>query len=154
MIDATLPKPGRLATYWKRKAVYLQYRDLLESDVPAIARIHRRACLIAYAFMEWSYSELEVRTWYAAKFKQWDWGRLAEHNHTAIGFVAAIGTHLDQLFVDPDHQNRGVGTSLLKMALGRTPAVITLNVFEQNATARAFYERYGFREVRRFLNEQ
>ena len=66
--------------------------------------------------MGWVYSELEVRTWYAAKFKEWDWGLLAEHNCTGIGFVAVTGTHLDQLFVDPDQQNRGVGTSLLKMA--------------------------------------
>jgi ribosomal protein S18 acetylase RimI-like enzyme len=29
-----------------------------------------------------------------------------------------------------------------------------MNVFQQNAPARALYERHGFREVRRFLNEQ
>jgi hypothetical protein len=52
----------------------LHYRELLESDVAAIARIHRRACLIAYAFMSWSYPEPEVRTWYAGKFGEWDGG--------------------------------------------------------------------------------
>jgi ribosomal protein S18 acetylase RimI-like enzyme len=43
---------------------------------------------------------------------------------------------------------------LLRQALTREPAVVTLNVFEQNTRARRFYERHGFQEVRRFLNEQ
>ena len=59
-----------------------------------------------------------------------------------------------QIFILPDYQRRGIGTYLLSEALGRAPAVATLNVFEQNALAREFYERHGFREVRRFLNEQ
>ncbi len=132
----------------------MRYRGLIESDVPAIARVHRRACLIAYSFMEWSYSELEVRTWYAVKFKEWNWGQLAEHNGIAIGFVALTGTRLAQLFVDPDQQNQEVGTTLLNMALSQTLAKTTLHVFEKNIPARAFYNRHGFREIGRFLNEQ
>ncbi len=104
--------------------------------------------------MKWSYSELEVRDWYADKFKEWEWGLLAEDDLTAVGFVAVTGTHLDQLFVEPDYQKRGIGTHLLGRALGRTPAAATLNVFEQNIVARKFYERHGFREVDRFVNEQ
>ena len=132
----------------------MKCRNLVESDVPAIARIHRRACLTAYAFMKWSYSELEVRTWYAGKFTQWEWGLIAEDDLTGVGFVAVIGTHLDQLFVEPEYQKRRIGTYLLIRALGRTPTVTTLNVFEQNTVARKFYERYGFREVDRFVNEE
>jgi ribosomal protein S18 acetylase RimI-like enzyme len=81
------------------------------------------------------------------------WGLIAEDDSTAVGFVAVTGAHLDQLFVDPDYQKRGIGTYMLRRALGRAPAVATLNVFEQNAPARSFYERHGFREMRRFLNE-
>ena len=104
--------------------------------------------------MNWSYSEQEVRTWYAGKFKEWDWGLIAEDDGTGAGFIAVTGAHLDQLFVDPDYQKRGIGTYLLREALGRAPAIVTLNVFEQNAPAREFYRRHGFREVQRFLNEQ
>jgi ribosomal protein S18 acetylase RimI-like enzyme len=132
----------------------MHYRELLQSDVPVIARIHRRACLIAYAFMNWSYSESDVRNWYAEKFQDWDWGLIGEQDSTAVGFIAVSGAHLDQLFVDPDYQRRGLGTYLLREALGRAPSVATLNVFEQNTPACEFYERHGFREVRRFLNER
>ena len=126
---------------------------MLEGDVAAIARVHRRACLIAYRFMNWSYSEVEVRDWYAGKFPAWDWGLVAEERNAVVGFAAAQGIHLDQLFVDPDHQRLGIGATLLSAALQRTPPVLTLDVFEENRPARRFYERHGFHEVSRYLNE-
>ncbi|MEX2319483.1 MAG: GNAT family N-acetyltransferase [Bauldia sp.] len=132
------------------------YRRMVEADVPAIALVHRRACLIAYAFMDWSYSLQEVADWYGGKFASWDWGMVAEVDRKLVGFAATTGTLLDQLFVDPDHQRCGIGTSLMISALDRMPAgsAAILTVFEQNAPARRLYERCGFREVRRFLNEQ
>ena len=60
---------------------------------------------------------------------------------------------MDQLFVEPAHQGRGIGTRLLTTALARMPPSVMLNVFEDNGPARRFYERRGFREVERFLNE-
>ena len=132
----------------------LQYRPMREGDVAAIARVHHRACLIAYRFMNWSYSEVDVRDWYAGKFPGWDWGLVAEERNAVVGFAAAQGIHLDQLFVDPDHQRLGIGTDLLTAALQRTPPVLTLDVFEENRLARRFYERHGFREVSRYLNQQ
>jgi ribosomal protein S18 acetylase RimI-like enzyme len=132
----------------------LRYRKILEEDVAAISRVHRRACLIAYAFMNWSYSEDEVRDWYARRFENWDWGLVAENSAAVVGFLSTYGTFLDQLFVDPDHQRCGIGTALMTLALQRSPAVATLTVFEQNTPARRFYERLGFREVRRFQNEE
>ena len=60
---------------------------------------------------------------------------------------------MDQLFVEPAHQGRGIGTRLLTTALARMPPSVMLNVFEGNGPARRFYERRGFRKVGRFLNE-
>ena len=128
-------------------------RLLLADDLAGIARVHRRACLIAYKFMNWSYSEDEVRDWYAGIFASWDWGLVAETQTALVGFVATSGAHLDQLFVDPDYQKRGIGTSLLTAALSRTPAPVTLNVFEANTPARRFYESHGFHEAGAFFNE-
>jgi GNAT superfamily N-acetyltransferase len=82
------------------------------------------------------FQRLKFRAWYASKFPEWDWGLIAEDKGTAVGFVAAIGPHLDQLFVDPEYQGRGIGTHLLKATLDRMPAIVTLNVFEQCACAR------------------
>jgi ribosomal protein S18 acetylase RimI-like enzyme len=131
----------------------ITYRHILERDVAAIAHVHRRACLIAYRFMNWSYSEDAVREWYAGKFASWDWGLVAEEKTVVVGFVATSGAHLDQLFVDPGYQKLGIGTSMLAAALQRMPALVTLTMFEANTPARRFYENHGFREAGSFFNE-
>jgi ribosomal protein S18 acetylase RimI-like enzyme len=71
-----------------------------------------------------------------------------------IGFIAACGAHVDQIFVDPDHQGAGLGSALLTAFLDRGLRPATLHVFARNAPTRAFYERYGFREADAWWNEQ
>jgi ribosomal protein S18 acetylase RimI-like enzyme len=102
--------------------------------------------------MNWSHSEDEAHDWYANKFASWDWGLVAEEKTVVVGFIATTSTHIDQLFVDPDYQRFGIGTSLLTAALQRAP-VVTLTVHEANIPARRFYEAHGFREAGRSFNE-
>jgi len=72
----------------------LRYRPLDHADIVAISRVHRRDCLLGYAFMNWSYSEEEVQDWYAGKMSDWDWGLVAE-DERVVGFVATAGARLD-----------------------------------------------------------
>jgi len=132
----------------------ISLRPLEIADLDSISRIHWRACSIAYRFMNWAYTEHEVRQWYAGKFGDWDWGVVGCASGDAIGFLACIGDHVDQLFVDPDFQRQGLGTTLLTAALQHIPGRATLHVFEGNAQARAMYERMGFVAAGSWLNEQ
>lgn len=59
------------------------------------------------------------------------------------GFVALRDDRLDQIYVDPDAQGRGVGRALMDVAKRAAPEGFTLVVFARNAHARAFYERSG-----------
>jgi putative acetyltransferase len=59
------------------------------------------------------------------------------------GFSGTGGGELHMLFVHNDFRGRGVGTALLREALGRYPA-LTLDVNEQNPQAAGFYARQGF----------
>ncbi len=70
------------------------------------------------------------------------------------GFIALKGPHVDQLFVDPSCHRRGAGSALLEQAIASAPGRITLDVLEQNFAARAFYEKHGFRERGRWMNEE
>ena len=66
-----------------------------------------------------------------------------------VGYTRATRTWLDDLYVLPDAQGRGVGTALLDRVLAGHPDGIGLWVFESNRPARDFYARHGFVSLER-----
>jgi len=54
------------------------------------------------------------------------------------------GDHLDQLFVAPDHQGRGIGRQLLAFTRQQLPDEIRLRCVRENEKAWRWYEREGF----------
>jgi putative acetyltransferase len=129
-------------------------RPLVAGDLDAISNVHCRACRIAYQFMGWAWSEDDVRRWYAGKLPAWDWAKVACAEGQVVGYLAATGAHVDQLFVDPDHQRAGIGRMLLTAMLARRLRPATLQVFALNAPARRFYEGFGFRPAGEWWNDQ
>ena len=131
------------------------FRPLETRDVEAISLVHHRACLIAYRFIDWRYSLEEVERWYSKKFAEWTWTLAAFDGDAAMaGFIALKDHHIDQLYVDPSRQRCGVGSALLGEAVAAAPGRITLDVFEENISARAFYEKHGFQPRDRWMNEE
>ena len=61
-----------------------------------------------------------------------------------VGVLATSPGWVDQLYVLPGHQGRGVGTALLEHAKAAGDGDLQLWTFARNARARAFYERAGF----------
>jgi GNAT superfamily N-acetyltransferase len=66
---------------------------------------------------------------------------------TVVGVMVLDGDEVDQLYVDPDWQRRGVGSTLLRLAQARRPGGLALWTFQSNHPARRFYERHGFLAV-------
>jgi ribosomal protein S18 acetylase RimI-like enzyme len=130
------------------------FRPLTTRDLEAISRVHHRACLIAYRFMNWSYSLQQVEAWYSRKFAEWTWTLAAVEADVVVGFIALRDRHVDQLYVDPSHQRGGIGSALLGRALANAPGRTTLDVFEDNQSARAFYEKHGFHARDRWMNTE
>jgi GNAT superfamily N-acetyltransferase len=79
---------------------------------------------------------------------------LAEEEGRPLGFLAIRRSRkdawetLERLYVEPDAQNRGVGTALLEKAKALRPDGLYLWVFQKNTGAIRFYERHGFRLVK------
>ena len=73
---------------------------------------------------------------------------VAEKEGRVIGFAGLGEECLRHLYVDPEEQNRGVGTALLDVAKERRPTGLALWVFQKNTGARRFYERHGFTLIR------
>ena len=66
----------------------------------------------------------------------------------ALGFAGADDGKLEMLFIDPAYRSKGVGTMLLDFAI-RELGVTRVDVNEQNAQARGFYEHEGFEVIGR-----
>ncbi len=72
---------------------------------------------------------------------------LALEDGTIVALLAQRDGYLDQLYVEPAAQRRGIGTALLRKAMALSPRGLTLFTHRRNARARAFYEKQGFRAV-------
>lgn len=65
-------------------------------------------------------------------------------NGEPAGFIDLNGDHVENLFVSPAAQGRGVGSRLMAAAEDGASGDLTLSVFTSNPGARRLYERLGF----------
>lgn len=65
-----------------------------------------------------------------------------------LGFMALEDGTIDSLFIAPEWHGCGIGRAFIDHARERNQH-LTVEVNEQNLGARRFYERFGFRVVRR-----
>ena len=90
--------------------------------------------------------EDEVRRWFAStvlvEHEVW----VAEVDRRIVGILVLRGDSIDQLYVRPEIQRRGVGTRLLAHAK-RGRGRLRLYTFEANEPARDFYEKHGFKPI-------
>ena len=64
-------------------------------------------------------------------------------NQELVGIIAFREGRIDQLYVLPSSQGRGIGTALLQIAKSQSRS-LSLWTFQRNKSARRFYERQGF----------
>jgi len=69
---------------------------------------------------------------------------VVESKQRPVAFMAIRDDFIDQLYVHPDHQNRGIGKALLDFARQLSPEHLWLYTLQINMNARAFYEKNGF----------
>ena len=93
-----------------------------------------------------AHTDEDVRAWFGSivlvEHEVW----VAEIDGGVIAIMVLRGESLDQLYVRPEAQRRGVGSQLVKHAK-RQRARLRLFTFESNEPARAFYEKHGFRAI-------
>ena len=70
---------------------------------------------------------------------------VVEEEGRILGFAVLGDDELDALYVSPEAQRRGVGSTLFRRAQEARPAGFGWWVFRDNVRARAFYESLGGR---------
>lgn len=129
-------------------------RDAVEADLRGIADVLKQATRTAYTFMAWTHDDPSYLAFVTGTFPTWSHVRVAEADGRIVGFACLEGDLLDQLFVLPDWQGRGVGGRLLDDVKALKPAGFTLYTFEKNLAARRFYARRGLVETGRGFSEE
>lgn len=69
---------------------------------------------------------------------------VVELRQQPVAFIAMNKDFVDQLYIHPDYQRRGIGKVLLDFARKHSPDHLWLYTLQVNINARAFYEKNGF----------
>jgi GNAT superfamily N-acetyltransferase len=122
-------------------------RKLELSDMDAAASVHRSALLHALPIFEGLHSPEEDRWYFRERvFPVCEvWGAFDEC--ALIGIIAFRHDWIDQLYVLPGIQRRGVGTALLNIARSAYSSLHAWT-FQRNAVARSFYESRRFLKIK------
>jgi ribosomal protein S18 acetylase RimI-like enzyme len=143
------------------------------ADVNGVTEVARHTWDVTYAqsvathnrlqFLDLAYTTQTLRE--AISHKR-DWFFVALRGETVVGFAHYVRRfdaqgELVRIYVYPDHQRRGIGRGFLATGLAAMAAtgikLCYVSAEANNAPARAFYERFGFRlhrEYGRFLGDQ
>jgi ribosomal protein S18 acetylase RimI-like enzyme len=118
-------------------------RRLELAEMDTAARIHREAFDHALPWLAGLHTPDQDRWFFRERvFRECEvWG--AFDRAAMIGIIAFREGWIDQLYVRPAAQGRGVGTQLLDVAQ-RAFASLQLWTFQRNAQARRFYRARGF----------
>lgn len=72
---------------------------------------------------------------------------IAETDGEIGGFIAMHGDMVQHLYIRPDLRRRGIGSALLRRAQESMPSGFRLWTFQENVSARRFYEAHGLRLI-------
>ncbi|HEY2224410.1 acetyltransferase [Actinomycetospora sp.] len=123
-----------------------EIRDADPADLDTLVAVWRRAVEATHDFLPaGAVEELEPRS--RAEIARAA-VRVATGPDGPVGFLGGSGGEVDMLFVDPEVHGRGAGSALLDDAAAHHP-LLTVDVNEQNPSARAWYARRGFVEIGR-----
>lgn len=121
-------------------------RSAREADLDALTDVWERAASSSHDFMDpddFAALRPAIRDAYLPSMDV----HLAELDGRPIAFVGAHGSHVELLYVDPEHQGQGLGVRLL--ALVGEHGATSVEVYADNELGIAFYRSQGFAEVRR-----
>ena len=123
-----------------------------DSDIEAIIDVWYQASLLAHPFLSENFLEEEkrkIRNVYLANAITW----VYEEQGKVVAFISLTDKEVGAIFVHPSMQGRGIGKALMDKVCSMHDSV-ELDVFEANSIGRAFYSKYGFVPIRKFIHDE
>ena len=129
-----------------KENVKMKIRHYENADFEPITRLWRRSREVSLPeFQKEKGHPFEMDQWYFQEHILKENNVLiAELNGQRVGFLAMREDFIDQLYVDADHWNQGIGRALLNHARSASPQHLWLFTLQVNHKARSFYQKNGF----------
>jgi len=127
-------------------------RKYTEKEIPKLLEIWEAAALIAHPFLSTEFHEMvkkAMRDMYLPNSDTW----VFEESGNIIGFIAMLNNEIGGLFVDPNQQAKGIGTSLVNH-MNQFHDTLEVEVFEENKIGKPFYEKHGFKVIKEYIMEE
>lgn len=129
----------------------LQLRAAREADAAKVAACYLASRKSTVAFAPFARSDGDVEHWVRSDLIPKHHVTVAVESGGVVGFIAvgkrADGDWIEHLYVHPARLRRGIGSTLLHVALMRLKDSVRLYTFEENRVGRRFFEQYGFKAV-------
>lgn len=129
----------------------LTLRKALNDDAQKVAEVYIRTRRAATPYIpQYVHTDDEVREWISSMVIPMQDTWVAEtEDRKIVAMMALDNGWVDQLYVKPEWNGLGIGSSMIEVGKDRYPNGLQLWTFESNIGARRFYERHGFVEVER-----
>jgi ribosomal protein S18 acetylase RimI-like enzyme len=126
------------------KTATIIVRRATAADAAEVATVYIASRRAAVAWLPTVGTDAEIRAFVIDRMvpEQETW--VAETGGRIVAVMVLGAVEVDQLYVSPDSQHRGVGDRLLAHAKRLHPAGLRLHTFQKNTPARRFYEARGF----------
>lgn len=127
-------------------------REYNEKDIQTVFNIWDEASTIAHPFLNSAFVEKAKKDMYEIYIpnsKTW----VFEEDRKILGFIGMMGNEIGGLFVSPQHQLKGIGSKLVNFISNKFDE-LEVEVFKKNKTARAFYNKYGFKLINEYVHEE
>jgi ribosomal protein S18 acetylase RimI-like enzyme len=119
-------------------------RRVTTKDAPDVATVYVASRRCAAAHMPTVHTDAEIREWVIDHMVPERETWLADDRGRIVAVMVLDGEMVDQMYVAPAEQRRGVGDAMLAYAKKLRPARLRLYTFQSNTPARRFYEARGF----------
>ena len=126
-------------------------RKYKEMEIPVLIDIWEEASAIAHPFLSSEFTQLvkkQMTEMYLPNSDTW----VYEESNKIIGFISMVNNEIGGLFVSPKHHSKGIGTSLVNHR-HQFHKELEVEVFEQNKIGKPFYEKYGFKVYKEYIQE-
>lgn len=126
-------------------------RKYKEEEIPKLIEIWEKAASQAHPFLSDEFNKMVKKAMtemYLPNSDTW----VYVDAHKIIGFVSMNGNEIGGLFISPEKQSKGIGTSLVNH-VKLFHEELEVEVFQNNKIGRPFYEKYGFVVIKEYIHD-